>query len=156
MPASAPPMSGNDRCGGTPSIRTLTDCFSNRHVDARISADTAHDSNGSAGSQPVHQIRVQGAWPLGRFVGQAEGVAGNLVQADDDNLRRRVARATQPEQRAEPGIFLETKNGRDMSGYREQLDRAIESIVGKTEEKGVESLFTRGGTALATCAGRDT
>jgi hypothetical protein len=28
------------------------------------------------------------------------------------------------------------------------MDRAIESIVGKTEEKGVESLFTRGGTSL--------
>ena len=41
-----------------------------------------------------------------------------------------------------------TKNGRDMSNYRELMDRAIESIVGKTEEKGVESLFARGGTAL--------
>ena len=35
-----------------------------------------------------------------------------------------------------------------MSAYRELMDRAIESVVGKTEEKGVESLFARGGTAL--------
>ena len=43
-------------------------------------------------------------------------------------------------------VNAETKNGRDMSQYRDLLDRAIESIVGKSEEKGVESLFSRGGT----------
>lgn len=41
-----------------------------------------------------------------------------------------------------------TKNGKDMAGYQFMLERAIGSIAGKTEEKGVESLFVRGGTVL--------
>lgn len=41
-----------------------------------------------------------------------------------------------------------TKNGRDMSHYRALLEKAVESVVGKSEEKGVESLFSRGGTNL--------
>jgi ERCC4-related helicase len=41
-----------------------------------------------------------------------------------------------------------TKNGKDMSAYQYILECAIQSIVGKTEEKGVESLFSRGGTVL--------
>ena len=45
-------------------------------------------------------------------------------------------------------LNAETKNGREMGRYCVALSLAIESIVGKTEEKGVESLFTRGGTAL--------
>ncbi len=41
-----------------------------------------------------------------------------------------------------------TRNGKDMSHYRELLEVAIGSIIGKSEEKGVESLFSRGGTNL--------
>lgn len=41
-----------------------------------------------------------------------------------------------------------TKNGRDMSHYRALLESAVASVVGKSEEKGVESLFSRGGTNL--------
>lgn len=41
-----------------------------------------------------------------------------------------------------------TKNGKDMGAYQYMLECAIQSIAGKTEEKGVESLFTRGGTVL--------
>jgi hypothetical protein len=41
-----------------------------------------------------------------------------------------------------------TKNGKDMGAYHFMLEKAILSIVGKTEEKGVESLFARGGTVL--------
>ncbi|AKO96671.1 Superfamily II DNA/RNA helicase, SNF2 family [Marinovum algicola DG 898] len=41
-----------------------------------------------------------------------------------------------------------TKNGRDMSHYRALLESAVASLVGKSEEKGVESLFSRGGTNL--------
>jgi hypothetical protein len=42
----------------------------------------------------------------------------------------------------------QTKNGKDMGVYQYMLECAMQSIVGKTEEKGVESLFSRGGTAL--------
>jgi hypothetical protein len=35
-----------------------------------------------------------------------------------------------------------------MGHYRELLAKAVEAVTGKAEEKGVESLFQRGGTAL--------
>jgi len=41
-----------------------------------------------------------------------------------------------------------TRNGKDMSHYRSLLETAVSSIIGKSEEKGVESLFSRGGTNL--------
>ncbi|KMP10603.1 helicase [Candidatus Nitromaritima sp. SCGC AAA799-C22] len=41
-----------------------------------------------------------------------------------------------------------TQDGKDMGPYQYMLERAINSIIGKTEEKGVESLFSRGGTTL--------
>jgi hypothetical protein len=42
-----------------------------------------------------------------------------------------------------------TKNGSDMSRCRNLLAKAVTAITGKAEEKGVESLFQRGGTALS-------
>lgn len=42
-----------------------------------------------------------------------------------------------------------TKGGKDMGAYQFMLEAAITSIVGKTEEKGIESLFSRGGTVLS-------
>ena len=41
-----------------------------------------------------------------------------------------------------------TKAGKDMSAYQFMLEAAIQSVIGKTEEKGIESLFSRGGTTL--------
>jgi len=40
----------------------------------------------------------------------------------------------------------ETHDGRDMRKYSDLLESAIENILGKKEEKGVASLFTKGGT----------
>lgn len=45
-------------------------------------------------------------------------------------------------------MTAKTKNGRDMTHYRTLLEAAVASVVGKSEEKGVESLFSRGGTNL--------
>ncbi|WP_425447857.1 helicase-related protein [Dethiothermospora halolimnae] len=42
----------------------------------------------------------------------------------------------------------ETKEGRHMGKYSELLEDAINNIIGKTEEKGVASLFSKGGTTL--------
>ncbi len=42
-----------------------------------------------------------------------------------------------------------TRNGREMQPYRELLVKAVNSITGKAEEKGVESLFQPGGTVLS-------
>lgn len=41
-----------------------------------------------------------------------------------------------------------TKDGKDMGAYQFMLETAIQSVIGKTEEKGIESLFSRGGTSL--------
>lgn len=45
-------------------------------------------------------------------------------------------------------LMTATKNGKDMGSYQFMLERAIGSIIGKTEERGIESLFVRGGTVL--------
>ncbi|MBD3216398.1 MAG: helicase [Candidatus Lokiarchaeota archaeon] len=41
-----------------------------------------------------------------------------------------------------------TNHGRDMSQYQDLLASAVQSITGKVEEKGIESLFTRGSTQV--------
>jgi len=43
----------------------------------------------------------------------------------------------------------ETHNGKDMSKYQTLLAKAVAAITGKSEERGVESLFHRGGTLLS-------
>ena len=42
----------------------------------------------------------------------------------------------------------DTHQGKDMSLYRTLLETSVNNIIGKSEEKGVESLFSRGGTVL--------
>ncbi len=42
-----------------------------------------------------------------------------------------------------------TKKGNNMSHYQELLSKAVIAITGKAEERGVESLFERGGTAIS-------
>ena len=41
-----------------------------------------------------------------------------------------------------------TKQGREMKHYQQLLAAAVDSIEGKSAEKGIESLFTKGGTVL--------
>lgn len=53
-----------------------------------------------------------------------------------------------PDQAAIARMNERTRNGRDMSHYRALLESAVASVIGKSEEKGVESLFSRGGTNL--------
>jgi len=43
----------------------------------------------------------------------------------------------------------ETDNYNNMSKYTTQLKEAVESIIGKKEESGMDSLFSRGGTTIA-------
>jgi hypothetical protein len=46
----------------------------------------------------------------------------------------------------------ETDNHSNMSHYTTQLKTAVESIVGKKEESGMDSLFSRGGTTISSDA----
>ena len=41
-----------------------------------------------------------------------------------------------------------TRDATDMDHYQVLLAKAVTAITGKTEEKGIESLFHRGGTVL--------
>lgn len=84
------------------------------------------------------------------YVSDAGGIVFNHLQAKKslDVYKKLASGTAELDQAAIDALNAETKNGREMIRYREALDLAIESIVGKTEEKGVESLFTRGGTAL--------
>lgn len=42
----------------------------------------------------------------------------------------------------------ETNDGKDMKRYSKLLEEAIDNIIGKKEEKGVASLFSKGGTTI--------
>lgn len=65
-----------------------------------------------------------------------------------DVLKKQSMGRREPDQNAIARMNSQTKNGRDMSHYRSLLEKAVNGIVGKSEEKGVESLFSRGGTNL--------
>ncbi|MCY4152097.1 MAG: helicase-related protein [Aestuariivita sp.] len=82
------------------------------------------------------------------YISEAGEVVFNHLQAKRslDIMKRLGATKTLPDAQAVAAVDAETKNGRDMSKYRALLDAAIESIAGKSEEKGVESLFFPGGT----------
>jgi hypothetical protein len=41
-----------------------------------------------------------------------------------------------------------TRNGSDMSQYRNLLSKAVQALTGAAEERGVESLFSPGGTVI--------
>lgn len=84
------------------------------------------------------------------YVSEAGTIVFNHLQAKKslDVYKKLAASATELDRVSIDTLNARTKNGRDMSAYRELMDRAIECVVGKTEEKGVESLFSRGGTAL--------
>ena len=42
----------------------------------------------------------------------------------------------------------ETNNGKDMKKYSKLLENTIDNIIGKKEEKGIASLFSKGGTMI--------
>ncbi len=74
----------------------------------------------------------------------------NFVQSKKilDVLKKHGHGKRQPDTAAIARMNAVTKNGKDMSHYRGLLEAAVSSIIGKSEEKGVESLFSRGGTNL--------
>jgi len=53
-----------------------------------------------------------------------------------------------PESEAWQDFKSATNSGKDMEPYQKLLKKAVQSISGKAEEKGVESLFNRGGTHM--------
>ncbi len=56
---------------------------------------------------------------------------------------------SQPDEGAVARFNVATCDATDMSHYQNLLAKAVAAITGKAEEKGVESLFQRGGTVLS-------
>lgn len=65
-----------------------------------------------------------------------------------DVLKKQAINQTQPDPKAIEELNRLTQHGKNMHDYKEQLVLAIDSIIGKSREKGVQSLFSRGGTVL--------
>ena len=65
-----------------------------------------------------------------------------------DLIKRQAFIRTDVSLDAAETVNKRTKNGRNMEHYQHLLAVAVDSIAGKSEEKGVESLFTKGGTVL--------
>lgn len=65
-----------------------------------------------------------------------------------DVMKKQGLGNQEPDAEAVERMDVITRNGKDMSHFRSLLETAVSSIVGKSEEKGVESLFSRGGTNL--------
>ena len=66
-----------------------------------------------------------------------------------DFLKKSCAGRCVPEQRAVDAFNVRTRKGSDMAHYQKLLGAAVESVVGRQQEEGVKSLFSRGGVRLA-------
>ncbi|WP_284880590.1 helicase-related protein [Acinetobacter variabilis] len=65
-----------------------------------------------------------------------------------DLLKRQAFTHSILDQSAIAAVNSHTRHGRDMAHYQHLLTAAVDSIAGKSEEKGIESLFSKGGTVL--------
>ena len=65
-----------------------------------------------------------------------------------DLLKRQAFNHSDIDEGAANYVNDTTRQGRNMEHYQHLLAVAVDSIAGKSEEKGVESLFTKGGTVL--------
>ncbi len=104
-----------------------------------IAGKTAHDD--SYALAPYYLV----------YVTLAGTVKYNFLQAKKilDILKKQGLSWQHPDPKAIELFWQDTEQGKDMSQYRRLLEVAITSIMGKAEEKGVESLFSRGGTVLS-------
>ena len=84
------------------------------------------------------------------WVSESGEVQMNFTKAKKilDMLKKLSLGRSQPDEEAVSRFKLTTKDETDMSKYQSLLAKAVAAITGKAEEKGVESLFHRGGTAL--------
>jgi hypothetical protein len=85
------------------------------------------------------------------WVSESGEVQMNFTQAKKilDLFKKLSLGRSQPHDSAVAKFNASTRNGADMSKYQELLGKAVAAITGKAEEKGVESLFQRGGTVLS-------
>ncbi|MFU0862266.1 C-terminal helicase domain-containing protein [Escherichia coli] len=103
-------------------------------------------------------VQVDDNYPLAPYfliyvTADAEGstvVELNFTQSKKilDLLKREAFKHKAPDQPAITEVNRMTRHGRDMSHFQHLLAVAVDSIAGKSEEKGIESLFAKGGTVL--------
>ncbi len=81
-------------------------------------------------------------------VGDDGAVLLSFTQAKQvlDRLKRLCIGRDLPDAEACATFDTSTRNGKDMSAVQNLLATAVESVVGKKEERAVASLFTPGGT----------
>jgi superfamily II DNA or RNA helicase len=85
------------------------------------------------------------------WVSESGEVQMNFTQAKKilDLFKKLSLGRYQPDEGALVRFNDVTRDATDMSKYQELLAKAVAAITGKAEEKGVESLFQRGGTVLS-------
>ena len=85
------------------------------------------------------------------WVSESGEVQINFTQAKKilDVFKKLSLGRTQPDESAVARFKVATHDATDMSHYQDLLAKAVAAITGKAEEKGVESLFHRGGTVLS-------
>lgn len=85
------------------------------------------------------------------YVGDDGEIRMNFTNAKRilDVLKKVAIGRRHPDMSAGTKFDKLTRSGKDMSHYRDLLAKAVNAITGKAEEKGVESLFQRGGTVLS-------
>ena len=95
---------------------------------------------------------IEPAYPLAPHyvvhVGDDGTVLLTFTQAKQalDRLKRLCIGRDVPNTEAYERFDTETKSGKDMSTVQDMLAAAVASLVGKKEERAIESLFTPGGT----------
>lgn len=90
------------------------------------------------------------------YVSDEGEVALNFTQTRRilDVIKKLSLGRSQPDLNAQQAFDTSTQGGADMRHYRSLLEKAVAAVSGKADEKGVESLFHRGGTALGGLGGR--
>ena len=99
-------------------------------------------------------VQVDDNYPLAPYflvyVSEEAAIELNFTQSKKvlDLLKRQAFIHDEVESGCVDAVNSRTKDGRNMEHYQHLLAVAVDSIAGKSEEKGVESLFTKGGTVL--------
>ncbi len=100
------------------------------------------------------RIKADGTYALAPYylvwVSESGEVQLTFTQAKKilDLFKKLSLGRSRPNVRAVTRFEAGTKDGADMSKYQALLAGAVVAVTGKAEEKGVESLFRRGGTVL--------
>ena len=101
-----------------------------------------------------HCVQVDDNYPLAPYflvyVADDAVVQLNFTQSKKvlDLLKRQAFNHSNIDEVAADRVNAATQQGRNMEHLQHLLAIAVDSIAGKSEEKGVESLFTKGGTVL--------